>query len=90
MTRRNAYRHPGEMKVSDDVARPGDESEQAYWHRRADEERERAKHATTPEGATAHQAIADAYSARAQQPPGPAAPASSDDDKDDDDGGPNA
>lgn len=76
--------------MSDDLARPGDESEQAYWRRRADEELERAKHATTPEGATAHQAIADAYLARSQQPPGTAPPASSDNYNDDDHGRPNA
>lgn len=75
--------------MSDDLARPGDEPEQAYWRRRANEELERAKHATTPEGATAHRAIADAYLARAQQPPGTAPLTSSDNDVDDD-GGPNA
>lgn len=90
MTRRSADRHPGEIEMSDHLPGPADESEQAYWRRRADEELERAKHATTPEGATAHQAIAEAYSARAQQPPGTAPPASSDDDKDSDDGGPDA
>lgn len=74
--------------MSDDLARVGDEPEKAYWRRRADEELERAKRATTPEGATAHQAIADAYFARAQQPPGSIPAASCDDDKGDDDGGP--
>ena len=90
MTRRSADRHPGEMEMSDDLVPPGDEPEEAYWRRRADEELERAKHATTPEGATAHQAIAQAYLARAEQPPGTGARASSDDEKDDGDGGPNA